>query len=608
MYETEANRQKQSREQIPADVLACFSELNGMVAHRTVLPWSEHCTECVWPSCYTTCDLYSAREDGRCRRFVDGMVRIDCPNALNDYVLKITFKRWAKLWAPGNIRLRPFGSALRAEHRDYRIGLTLTSPVLPRSIRTLATGKRYSLKKKLAYRRHTDASLPSSFMLECYNPGDDAVSLSFTIRSLGEMVTIPFQKLIELTPGFHRLRIPYAEIEAIVDLHHPFNVEIIPNGEVNGVTLVFGLMDFVQELPRPAKNEKSGVGDKKPKIKCVVWDLDNTMWNGILVEDEADTLTLKPGIRETLLALDERGILLSIASKNNHDEAWAVLKQMGLDELFLAPQISWGPKSESIREIAHRLNIGLDSLLFVDDSIFELQEVSSALHEVRVLDAWKFEEILELDECKVPATAESRNRRKMYQVEAERQNRASGFAGDYMAFLRDCEIRINILSLTGENLDRVHELTQRTNQMNFSGNRYDHGKLRQVLATPWLDTYVLEVEDRFGSYGTVGFSIVDSREPLMTDLMFSCRIQSKRVEHAFLTWLIQKYRGAPGKDVWASYRRTEKNAPSGKVFADIGMEEVDVVDGVSRLVFRKDAVVPDDGVITINAQTAAAIA
>jgi FkbH-like protein len=156
--------------------------------------------------------------------------------------------------------------------------------------------------------------------------------------------------------------------------------------------------------------------------------------------------------------------------------------------------------------------------------------------------------------------------------------------------------------MTEENLDRVHELTQRTNQMNFSGNRYDRDVLRGILATPYLDTYVLSGEDRFGSYGVVGFSIVDSREPRMTDLMFSCRIQSKRVEHAFLSHLIRIYIRKSGKDFWANYRKTPRNAPSGKVFADLGMEEVTVTDGVTSLAFRKDQIVPDDGVIRIALQ------
>src|SRR5712692_4173004 len=98
MYETEINHLVESSSQIPNEVLRSFGSLSGRIAMRSVLPWSEHCTECVWPTCYTTCDLYSPRQDGRCRRFVDGMVRINCPRAINSYLLKIRFKRWGKLW------------------------------------------------------------------------------------------------------------------------------------------------------------------------------------------------------------------------------------------------------------------------------------------------------------------------------------------------------------------------------------------------------------------------------------------------------------------------------------------------------------------------------
>jgi len=607
MYETEANREKESSEQIPADVRARFGESKGTVAHRTVLPWSEHCTECVWPSCYTSCDLYSAREDGRCRRFVHGMVRIDCNESLNPYLVKITFKRWAKLWTPGNVRLRTLSEAQQIENRDYRIGTVLNSTLLPNALRTLVTGKRYSLKKRFAHTEAMDDTRPSAFMLECYNPGSADVRLSFTIRSTGEMVNIPYQKLIVLTPGFHRVRIPYAEMAAIVDLSHPFNVEMIPNTEVDGVTLIFGLTDFVNEAPLPVAQNKEPKA-KRTKIKCVVWDLDNTLWDGILVERGGDDLVLKPGIRQVMEELDSRGILQSVASKNNHDEALSVLKRLGIDELFLVPQISWGPKSQALRQIAQRLNIGLDTFLFVDDSEFELGEVGTALPEVQLLNALRFEEIPALEGCQVPVTAESRDRRKMYRVEEERQSIASAFGGDYAAFLRDCEIKLNITPLAEENLERVHELTQRTNQMNFSGNRYDREVLRQVLSTPWLDTYVLEVEDRFGSYGVVGFSIVDNREPLMTDLMFSCRIQSKRIEHAFMAWLIRQHMEMSGKPFQANYRKTSKNAPSGKVFEEIGMREVGNTDGVSRLLFPPDQRPPDDGIVTITVRDAQGVA
>jgi len=599
MYETEANRQTESSEQIPAEVISRLGEAKETVLERTVLPWSEHCTECVWPTCYSTCDLYSAREDGKCRRFVQGMVRVPCSDALNSYLLKITFKRWGKLWTPGNIRLRSAQEALRAERRDYLVGTVLYQLPLPATLRKVATGKRYSIKKRLAYRASSGDTLPTSFLLECYNPGTQSVRLSLSIRSVGDKSRIPFQQLIELDSGFQRVRVPYHEMRGVVDLSGPFNVELIPNDDTKEVTLFFGLMDFVRERvkseARPNANK-----DTPSKVKCVVWDLDNTLWDGVLVEDGYEKLRLKPGIRQILEQLDQRGILQSVASKNNQDEAWAALKRAQLDEFFLAPQISWLPKSEAIQEVARQLNIGLDSLLFVDDSEFERRQVTAVLPEVRTLDAARYTDILELDECNVPVTAESRERRKMYQVETQRKAVAGNFADDYIAFLRHCDIRLNIRPMIEENLERVHELTQRTNQMNFSGNRYDRAVLRQILSNAHLDTYVLEVEDRFGSYGVVGFCIVDNRGPLMTDLMFSCRIQSKRVEHAFLGHLIRQYIAKTGSDFRAHYRKTARNAPSGKVFEDMGMTEVENESGVALLIFPRERVVPDDGVVKIN--------
>ncbi len=207
-----------------------------------------------------------------------------------------------------------------------------------------------------------------------------------------------------------------------------------------------------------------------------------------------------------------------------------------------------------------------------------------------------------MKELKVPVTDESKSRRAMYELEAERQTAAEGFGDNYMAFLKDCQIELSVGPLTKENLSRVHELTQRTNQMNFSGNRYDRDVLEKVLKTPYLDTYVIGCRDRFGSYGVIGFSIVDRREPRMTDLMFSCRVQSKRVEHAFLAYLLGKYTQESRKDFHANYRETPRNAPSGRVFSDLGMETIGVQDGVTDLVFPREAPISDDHVIQVVIQ------
>ena len=152
-----------------------------------------------------------------------------------------------------------------------------------------------------------------------------------------------------------------------------------------------------------------------------------------------------------------------------------------------------------------------------------------------------------------------------------------GFGEDYKAFLKHCDIRMALSAMTNENLERVHELTQRTNQMNFSGNRYDRSRLEEILQSPNLDTYVIKCEDKFGSYGVVGFAIVDKREPRLTDLMFSCRIQSKRVEHAFLAHVIDKYTSRPSRFSTRTIKKRRVTSPRGKVFTDMGFQESEVL-------------------------------
>lgn len=613
MYETEANLKSESASQIPSEVLSALGETKGKVASRTLISWGEHCTECGWPTCYTTCELYEPREDLKCRRFVDGMVRVDCAESLTNYLLKISFKRWGMLWARGNFQLHPLASADRMERRDYRIGTVLQQLPFSAGARRQFVEKRYSFKKRLASRGAPDGDRPTSFLLECYNPQSETIRLSLRIRTLHSSHPFPnlvqlapgfrrarelqeaqvaFETMIAVAPGFLRTKIPFSLIAPFVDMRAPFRIDITPNDVEHGDTLYFGAMDFIHETEASAESGKT--------VKCVVWDLDNTLWDGILVEDGLDKLRIKPGIVDVIKELDRRGILQSVVSKNSPDEALEAIKFFGLEPYFLYPQISWQPKSGGIKALAQALNIGLDSLLFVDDSEFELMEVQAVCPEVRVLNSRFYLTLPESEQCQVPITDESASRRKMYQVEAARNIEAQSFGQDYMAFLRHSQIKMEIAPLTDDNLERVYELTQRTNQMNFSGNRYSREVLKTIQSTPHLDTYVLACEDRFGSYGVVGFSIVDRREPRMTDLMFSCRVQSKRVEHAFLTFVIQKYTAERDRDFFANYRRTSRNAPAGRVFDDIGMKEIADEQGVSVLLFPLGQALTEEGIVEIK--------
>lgn len=518
------------------------------------------------------------------------MVRIDCPESINGYLLKIRFKQWGKLWTPGALNLYSIQKAEQIERRDYRIGTLLYQISLPASIKSKVIDKRYSLKKRLAIRAAKTRQAPTAFLLECYNPADYRINLSISIRSFSKERIIPFQRLLELAPGFQVVRIPFKEISSVINLDLPFGIELIPNGTGQDITLYFGLMEFIQEA---VALQAAG------KIKCIVWDLDNTLWDGVLVEDGAAELQLKPGIVNIIKSLDQRGILQSIASKNNLDQATEVLKELNIDHFFLYPQISWSPKGDAIQAIARELNIGTDSLLFIDDSEFELQQVHSSCPGIRILNAKHYASLLDMPECQIPVTAEGIGRRQMYQVEQNRKEVATTFKEDYRSFLKHCQITLTITSLDSENLQRVYELTQRTNQMNFSGNRYSFDLLKEILQTSYFDTYVLTCEDRFGSYGIIGFSIIDNREPRMTDLMFSCRIQSKRIEHAFVAHILHRYIALTGKDFYVNYRKTSRNQPSGQVFADLGLEETALVDGVTSLIFSRHAQVHNDNIVAI---------
>lgn len=596
MYEAEVNDLVESIDSLPLNVRQRFAEFRDQVLARTVLPWGEHCTECVWPVCYTTCELYTPRADGACRQFIDGMVRLNHKEGLNPYILKLRFKRWAKLWAAGNLRLRAPERASQLELYNIVVGAISRSAPLPSSLKSRVTNKVGYLKRQLAERAQVDETLPTHFLLECFNPNQRTVNLTLTVRPRESRDLRPFQAMISVPYGYKRESVPCSYIFAYIDADKPFEIEIVPN-DADDTLLYFGLMDFVKvraTKPNPARAQGSA-----KHFKCIVWDLDNTLWDGILIEDGPEKIRLRPGVVDVIKETDHRGILHSVASKNSHDDAMSVLRAAGLHEYFLYPQITWQPKSQSIAQVAQLLNIGVDSLAFVDDQPFEREEVSVALPQVTVIDAANYSEIPDRPECDVPVTAESRNRRTMYREQEQREVALKSHDGDYFAFLRSCEMRVVMTPLNDKNIKRAYELAQRTNQMNFSGNKYQEAQLAEITRSPDLQTYVIDCTDRFGAYGIVGFAVIDTREPRLLDLMFSCRVQSKRVEHAVLSYFLRQFVTEKDGAFYATYRKTPKNAPSGQVFEEIGFEVYEDNGGTLSLIFRKDRQIPDDKIVSI---------
>ncbi|HET7460818.1 MAG TPA: HAD-IIIC family phosphatase [Longimicrobium sp.] len=280
---------------------------------------------------------------------------------------------------------------------------------------------------------------------------------------------------------------------------------------------------------------------KKPKaVKCVVWDLDHTVWNGILLEDE--TVELRPGVLDVIRTLDERGILQSIASRNDHARAMERLAALGIADYFLHPQINWAAKGQNVETIARKLNLGLDTFLFIDDQPFEREEVAFACPQVRTLDAATLEGVLERDDLTPEfITGDSRRRRRMYLADIQRQQAEESFAGPSEDFLRTLEMRFTLAPCGEEDLQRAEELTVRTNQLNTTGYTYGYDELNAFRASPRHLLLVASLDDRYGSYGKIGLALVEKTAPdywTVKLLLMSCRVMSRGVGTIMMSHLM----------------------------------------------------------------------
>jgi methoxymalonate biosynthesis protein len=299
--------------------------------------------------------------------------------------------------------------------------------------------------------------------------------------------------------------------------------------------------------------------DTPALVKCVVWDLDNTVWQGTLLED--GDVQLFAGIKEAIETLDSRGILQSVASKNDYDNAWARLEELGLAEYFVFPQIGWGPKSESVKRIAGKLQFALKTLAFIDDQPSERAEVDFHLPEVRGYAAEQALSLPGLPEFSPEVvTVDARRRRQMYQASFQRDAGRETFAGPAEEFLRSLDLVMEIKRADAEDLSRVEELTLRTSQMNATGVHYSDATLRSLLTDPRHEVLTVNLADRFGPHGAVGVMLLGYRSGVwhLKLLATSCRVVSFGAGAVILNWLIDSAAVA-GVHLMADFRPTDRN-------------------------------------------------
>ncbi len=545
--------------------------------HRSQLLWGEHCTECAAPDCYESCSLYDPRPDGRCRRFEFGALpNRNFPSA-GSAAAEIKFRRWARLMAKGNTLLLPSWLATATEWLILR-----TSPILD-AIGSLAArvsgDRRWSYLGYHVWDRMTGIAArfqterPYALAIEIFNPTDRIVELVLQIsvdrsrmrpRREEHKLPVPFYETLRIPSGHFSQIIPGEKFAPIASSGLPFEIAIEPLQE--DTHLVFPTLDLIAQ---PKKIDEQKPVQDLP-VKCVIFDLDETLWKGTLVEGDVQ---LKSGIAHLFEVLDHRGILISVVSKNDPAAAEEQLRAFGLDQYVLKSQIGWRPKSEGVKAIADQLNIGTDALLLIDDSPFERAEVERAVPGVRTFSEKALDDLLDDPQLAGAATSESKERRRLYKEAETRKEASTSFDGNYNDFLRSCEIRLTIRTNELRDAERIQELVQRTNQLNFSGHKYSNREVALLLDDSTLVRHVIECSDRYGSYGVVGFCLtrLEGRVLRIEDLMLSCRVQGKQIERALLYHLTNN-NGHTLDAVEIAFHQTKRNGPASAVLDDLGFE------------------------------------
>ncbi len=337
----------------------------------------------------------------------------------------------------------------------------------------------------------------------------------------------------------------------------------------------------------------------RPAAKCIVLDLDNTLWGGVLGDDGPQAVKLGddyPGnvfkdFQAALLGLRRRGFLLAIASKNDEQTVFEMFEshpEMLLRrEHFASIVANWDPKPANLRRIAQALNIGLDALVFVDDNPVERAAVRAELPMVHVVELpadplgylAALGQIAVLDRPRL--SAEDRGRAEMVQADSQRKH-IEDQATSVEDFLRGLEMVAQVGLCNANTLERIHQLIQKTNQFNLTTRRHNIDDLRRMADSPDTAIAWLRLSDRFGDLGLVCVGIVrrlNSEAWEVDTLLMSCRVMGRQVEDAFLSYLAELARARGGRRLRGVYRPTPKNSPVREFypqheFTEVGDDQV----------------------------------
>lgn len=331
---------------------------------------------------------------------------------------------------------------------------------------------------------------------------------------------------------------------------------------------------------------------RRTRKKCLILDLDNTLWGGILGEDGIANLQISgsyPGncfqdFQRMILELKNQGILLGICSKNNYDDVVECFEKrddlvLSLDD-FAVKKINWSEKRQNIKELAEELNIGLDSIVFVDDNPVERENVET-LGEVTVLDFPKSPHLMV--ECFAKEfykyfgaylLTDDDIYKNVYYKNRAKSNELRSKAISEDDFIKKLNINITYEMMNENNSDRIAQLINKANQFNLTTRRYDKTELVNMTDAMIL---AIRVSDKFGDLGITGVAVIrkkDKKEAVIDTFLMSCRILGRKIEQEFLKIILNELWSAGIKKVVGEYIETKKNKQTESFYGDNGFREI----------------------------------
>jgi methoxymalonate biosynthesis protein len=323
-------------------------------------------------------------------------------------------------------------------------------------------------------------------------------------------------------------------------------------------------------------------------IKCVIWDLDNTLLDGVYLESGPQPPPADPDMVAVLTELSGRGIIHAIASRNPPEAASYAAAATGHE--FAAASCGWGRKSEAITQLTTELGLADDAVAFVDDEPYERAEVGFALPGVMVLSPEDMADAAGWPEfAPATVTAEARRRGEMYAQRRVRQQEAAAIGGSREEFLRYSSTRIVIAPATPEDLPRLHELSVRTHQFNSAGAPVSQDELARLCAADGQRVVTVRLSDKFGDDGLVGGCVVETGADgwLVPLLMMSCRAIGRGVIEELLAWLAQAAARSGAATLTVRCLLSERNVPLRLALAGAGLRAAAVAENAAVASFGK---------------------